>query len=261
MSTVQFNTIVNPNLVSQPGTLKPTIQFSIALLRASLRNIKGLAITLGMPIFMLSTFWIPALGGDKENQELMTLMFPAILILSVIMPGLTQATRLTQWREQKVLQRFSLTPVPLYQLMFGAGLTQVTIGLGQGIVMLLFGVFVVGLTINWLGILLMLVVMLLAAASFIAFGSVIAALNRRADIAGYVFFFAMMPLVFLASFPPEMMPDSINAITIWLPTSMAIELIGTLFLNGHLPGDALFHILGLLAYTIIFVMISAKIFR
>jgi ABC-type multidrug transport system permease subunit len=145
--------------------------------------------------------------------------------------------------------------------MFGAALTQVIIGVGQGIAMLLFGVLVVGLTINWLGILLVLGVMVLAAAAFIALGSLIAALNRKTDIAGYVFFFSMMPLVFLASFPPEMMPDLLNAIATWLPTSMAIELIGALFFTGHLPTDALFQILGLLVYTTIFATFSARQFK
>jgi hypothetical protein len=58
-----------------------------------------------------------------------------------------------------------------------------------------------------------------------------------------------------------MMPDSLNAVAAWLPTSMAIELIGTLFFTGHLPNDALFQILGLLVYTTIFATFSARQFK
>jgi hypothetical protein len=61
--------------------------------------VKALIITLGMPILMLMAFWLPTLGGDEESLELMSIMFPAIILLSVIMSGLTQATRLTRWRE------------------------------------------------------------------------------------------------------------------------------------------------------------------
>ncbi len=89
----------------------------------------------------------------------------------------------------------------------------------------------------------------------------IAAFSRKADIAGYVFFFTIMPLTFLASFPPDMMPDSLNAITPWLPTSMAIELIGPLFLSNQLSDGALMASVGLVIYTVLFASISARKFR
>ena len=243
------------------GTLRPTLQFSTTLLYATLRNWKAVIITLGMPIIMLLGFWLPTLGGDEESRELMSIMFPAIILLSVIMPGLTQATRLTRWREQEIFQRFALTPVPLANLMVGAALTQIVIGVGQGVVTLLFGIFIVGLNLTWQSVLLVLCFMILAGAAFIAFGSFIAALIRKSDIAGYVFFFAIMPLIFLASFPPDMMPESVNALIPWLPTAMAIELIGPLFLFNQLTSDALFAGLGLLAYTLFFAAISARRFR
>jgi ABC-type polysaccharide/polyol phosphate export permease len=102
---------------------------------------------------------------------------------------------------------------------------------------------------------------LMVGAAFIVFGSFVTALNHKSDIAGYVFFFAIMPLIFLASFPPEMIPKSVNAIIPWLPTAMAIELIGPLFLFNQLTGEALFVGLGLLAYTMFFAAISARRFR
>ena len=243
------------------SVFRPTLQFSITLLFSNLRNVKALIITLGMPILMLMAFWLPTLGGDEESLELMSIMFPAIILLSVIMPGLTQATRLTRWREQHIFQRFALTPVPLANLMVGAALSQIGIGVAQGLVTLLFGIVIVGLNLTWQSVLLVLCFMILAGAAFIAFGSFVAALNRKSDIAGYVFFFAIMPLIFLASCPPEMMPESVNAIIPWLPTAMAIELIGPLFLFNQLTGEALFAGLGLLTYTIFFAVISARRFR
>ena len=243
------------------GAFRPTLQFSTMLLYSNLRNWKAMIITLGMPIIMLLGFWLPTLRGDEESQELMSIMFPAIILLSVIMPGLTQATRLTRWREQEIFQRFALTPVPLANLLVGAALTQIVIGVGQGVVTLLFGVVIVGLNLTWQSVLLVLGFMILAGAAFIAFGSFFAALIRKSDIAGYVFFFAIMPLIFLASFPPDMMPESINTLVPWLPTAMAIELIGPLFLFNQLSGDALFAGCGLLIYTIFFAAISARRFR
>ena len=241
--------------------LKPTLQFSAILLYANIRNLKALAITLGMPLFMLFTIWVPSLAGDEESQEIMQLLFPAIILLSVIMPGLTQATRLTRWREGHIFQRFALTPVPLANFMAGTAFTQIMIGVGQGMLMLLFGVLIVGLEMSWGSVFLVLTGMILAGAAFIAFGSLIAAFSRKSDIAGYVFFFSIMPLTFLASFPPEMMPDSLNALTPWLPTSMAIELIGPLFLSNQLSDEAFLAGAGLVVYTLLFAVISARKIR
>ena len=84
---------------------------------------------------------------------------------------------------------------------------------------------------------------------------------NKADIAGYVFFFSIMPLTFLASFPPEMIPDSLNAVTPWLPTSMAIELIGPLFLNNQLSDGAPVAGVGLVIYTLLIAFICARKFR
>ena len=57
-----------------------------------------------------------------------------------------------------------------------------------------------------------------------------------------------------------MMPDSLNALTPWLPTSMAIELIRPLFLNNRLSEDVFFTGIGLVVYTLFFAIISAKKF-
>jgi ABC-type multidrug transport system permease subunit len=191
----------------------------------------------------------------------MQLLFPAIILLSVIMPGLTQTTRLTRWREQQIFQRFALTPVPMANLMMGTAFTQIMIGVGQGMLMLLFGIFLVGLEMSWQNVLMVLAAMMLSGGAFIAFGSLIASFSSRSDIAGYMFFFTIMPLTFLASFPPDMMPDSLNAITPWLPTSMAIELIGPLFLNNRLSDGALLAGVGLVIYKVLFDSISARMFR
>ena len=256
-----MNTAVSIGQEPSPGPLGPTLHFSLALLRANLRDLKGLAITLGMPLFLLFTIWVPVMGGAEESGELMRLLFPAIILLSVIMPGLTHATRLTRWREQRILQRFALTPIPVSRLMVGTALAQILIGLAQGTLTLLFGVFVVGLQMAWQNTALVLCAMALAGAAITAYGSMMAAFSRKPDIAGYLFFFTIMPLTFLASFPAEMMPDSLNAVTPWLPASMAIELIGPLFLDNRMSEGALLACAGLAGYAAVFSLLSAKRLR
>ena len=66
--------------------------------------------------------------------------------------------------------------------------------------MLLLGVGLMGMVVNLQGALLALGVMVLAGATFIAFGSLIATFTSKADVAGYVFFFTLMPFFFVSGY-------------------------------------------------------------
>lgn len=241
--------------------LSATTHFALALLRATLRNYKALAVMMGVPLFMFFSFWFPSLADSPDEPDIMGYMFPTIVLLSVIIAGLTHATRLARWREQGVFRRLVLTPVPLANLILGTAMVQILVGLLQGLVMLVFGTLLLRLPISLLGCTIALGVMALAAATFIAMGSFVAAIVNRAHIAGYVFMFVLLPLVFLGSFPSDMMPATMNAITPWLPTTMAIDLIGELFYTGHLPENAAFPLVGLLVYLLLFAYLSARKLR
>lgn len=241
--------------------ISSTLYFSRFLLRASLRNYRALAVMMGVPVFMLLSFWLPSLAAGPDEPDLMSYMFPTIVLLSVIIAGLTHATRLARWRELDVFRRLVLTPVPLPHMILGASIVQILVGLLQGLVMLVFGILLLQLPINWLGCLVALVVMAFSAATFIAVGSCVAAITNRADLAGYIFMFVLLPLIFLGSFPSYLMPATMNAITPWLPTTMAIELIGVLFYSGHLPENAVFDLVGLLGYLLLFSFLSARKLR
>lgn len=245
----------------KPTIISSTYSFSRSLLRASLRNYKALAVMMGVPLFMFFSFWLPSLVASPDEPDIMSYMFPTIVLLSTIIAGLTHATRLASWREQDVFRRLMLTPVPLHYLILGASIAQIVVGLLQGVVMLVFGIVLLQLTIDWLGGLIALGVMALAAATFIAMGSFVAAVSHRAATAGYIFMFVLLPLVFLGSFPSDMMPTTMNAITPWLPTTMAIELIGHLFYTGHLPETAAFYLVGLCGYLGMFIYLSARKLR
>ena len=244
----------------QAGALVPTIQFSLTILRAGFRNVKALVATLGLPVFMLFSFWITTRSDSPDELDLMSFMFPAIVALGVMLSGLTQAVRLAGWRAQGVFRRLASTPVPLGNLVLGAALSQVVMGVLQGAIILLFG-YILGMQPHWTSALLILAMSTLAAGTFIAFGSVIASFTTKADIASYVFFAIFMPLFFLGSFPPEFLPASMKVILPWLPTSMAIELIGSLYVVDHLPDNALFYILGLVVYGLILAAIAVQRFR
>lgn len=241
----------------KPNNILSIKYFAQSLLRANLRNYKALAVMMGVPVFMLLSFWLPSLAAGPDEPDMMAYMFPTIVLLSVVIAGLTHATRLARWREQDVFRRLVLTPVPLPHMILGASLVQILMGLLQGLVMLVFGLLVLQLKLNLLGCLVAIGVMVLAAAMFIAMGSFIAAITNKSEIAGYIFMFILLPLIFLGSFPEDMMPAIMNSITPWLPTSMAVDLIGVLFYSGHLPENAIFDFAGLFGYLLLFTTLSA----
>ncbi|MFW9820780.1 MAG: ABC transporter permease [Candidatus Thorarchaeota archaeon] len=234
---------------------------SYALLRANLKNVRMLVMTLFFPVFMLFTFWISTRWDDPSEFDLMRYMYPAIVAISVMLTGQTLATRLNNWREQNIFQRLTLTSIDITTIMLGMAVTQIIMGIIQGLAILLIGVFLLEINISFLSFLLILGVIIITGMTFIAYGTVIATLTRKSEMTGYAFFFSLLPLFFLASFPTEMLPPSIQVILPWLPTWMSIELIESAIYAQVIPANGVFMIIGLVIYIIIFGLISGKFYN
>ena len=237
------------------------MQLSIALLRANLKNYRMLLITLFLPLFMLFTFWISTRWDDPSEFDLMRYMFPAIVAISVMLTGQTLATRLNNWREQNIFQRLTLTSIDITSIMLGMALTQIIMGIIQGLAILLIGIFLLQIYINFLTFILILGVIILTGMTFTAYGMLIATFTKKSEITGYVFSFSLLPLYFLASFPTEMLPPSIQIILPFLPTWMSIELIDSAIYAQAFPPNGVFMILGLAVFITIFMLVSSKFYN
>ncbi len=220
-----------------------------------------LLITLFLPLFMLFTFWISTRWDDPSEFDLMRYMFPAIVAISVMLTGQTLATRLNNWREQNIFQRLTLTSLDITSIMLGMAITQIIMGIMQGLAILLIGVFLLQINISFLSFFLILGVIIITGMTFTAYGTLIATFTKKSEITGYVFLFTLLPLYFLASFPTEMLPPSIQIILPWLPTWMSIELIESGIYAQTFPPNGVFIILGLVIYIIIFVLVSSKFYN
>lgn len=237
----------------------PAWQFAMALLRAGVarQNIIPLAVTLGTPLFILVTMWLT--GGSQG----LALVFPGLVAFGAMLPGQTHAIRTITWQQQGAFTRLACTPTPLGYLVLGASLAQVLLSVISAIGVLAFGVVVLGQRVNPLGTLAALLVLLLGAACFIAYGSLIASLTRRAEVAGSLFIFTLLPMSFIggAVMPTDAMPAAVRAIGPWLPTGMMSNLLGALLRHGTLPDAPLMPIVGLIAYTVALAAIAAATFR
>ena len=241
--------------------IKVVGKFSESLIKANFKNWKTLLVSLGLPIFMLLMFWITTQGDAEGDFDLMGFMFPAIIALSVMLAGLSQATRVSRWREQEIFRRLALTPIPLPVYVLSMALAQIVTGILQGITILLIGLILGIISTSIWGIIYTFLIIIISAITFIAYGSLIATLVNRAEVAGYVFFFTFLPLFFLGSFPRDMLPMIMQKIIPWFPTTMAIELISHQFTAGLGTGSSIFSIIGLSCYSILFSIICVLNFK
>ena len=148
------------------NNFKVVSKFSKLLIKANFKNWKSMVVSLGLPIFMLITFWITTRGPQEED-------FPAIIALSVMLAGLSQATRVSRWKEQEIMRRLALTPIPLPFYVLSIALAQIVTGILQGSIVLLLGSLLKIISPSILGLIYSLLVIILSAITFIAYGSFI----------------------------------------------------------------------------------------
>lgn len=240
--------------------LNPIIAFASAQLVASFKNKRAISMML-TPLFMLTLFWFVG-RGSADGDMVAMIMFPAIIGFSVMLTGGVQAMRLIGWRQQGIFQRLAVTPVPLGHLVFGDVLSQAVLALFQGVITLLFGVWVLGLPINWLGTAVALLVLVLAAACFLAYGSLIAAFTNQGEVANSIFIFTLLPMFFAGGgFPAALLPDIVAKVGAWLPVGLTNKTIMPLLTQGEFHGDTAVSLLALLGYTIVFSVIASKFFK
>lgn len=246
--------------IRQRIDLDPILAFAKAQILATFKNKKAF-FTMLTPIFMLTLFWLTG-RGSSDAELVAQMMFPAIIGFSVMLNGGVQAMRLISWRQQGIFQRLAVTPVPLGHLVFGDLLAQAFLALLQGVITLLFGVIALGLPVNWFGTAVALLILTLAAACFLAYGSLIAAFTNQPEVANSIFIFTLLPMFFAGGgFPPSLMPDIVNQIGAWLPVGLTNKMIVPLLIDGSFHADTAVGLLALVGYTVLFSLIAGRFFK
>ncbi|MBN1647450.1 MAG: ABC transporter permease [Spirochaetales bacterium] len=233
--------------------------FSLLVLKSSLRDIRSLAITSGLPVFMLFTFWITTRDGSADSQDLFMHMAPAICAMAVMMPGQTQAARLAGWRDSGTLRRLALAPVPVSASIIGISTAQVIMAVLQGFVLFLACLPAAGLHFGITVPIMLLGYMALISTAFITLGILLSALFSGPANTGYAYFAVFLPLFFLGSFPLEHLPPGIRVFIPWLPTTMGIQLVKSLFEPDG--SNLLFSVCGLVVYALIFICAGVLLYR
>jgi hypothetical protein len=216
--------VQSPDRVS--GVIRRTLQFTIALLRASL-------ITLFVPLLILSMFKILERSAAPGGTSRLNLVFPSVVGLTAMLGGQTVMTCLISWRQQGFFQRLACATVPLGALVVGAGLTQAVISTMQAVVVIVFGGLAMGLPVDPGSASAATGILILCAVCFIAFGMLVASLSNKAENGGAVFMFTLRPMYFLGGeWFNNTLPPALKAVAMWLPTTGQLGREPTIINNG-----------------------------
>lgn len=234
---------------------------TISITKAGLRDYKSLLLTLGLPIFMLFAFWITTRDGSHESQELILGMIPAITALAVMMGGQTQATRLVKWKEEGALKRLALAPFPIGLSVAGVSISQVVLSIIRGVIVGIIGILMTGLSLHLNMLIYSFMVMSIVAVTFVALGTLLSSIMKKSYLTAYVYFGIFMPMFFIGSFPREALPKIVGDFIHYLPTTMGISLVHTLFEQEQPAKMESFFIAGLLIYSALFLILGSVIYR
>lgn len=262
MTDLTINAIRDMRM-TKVNQFRPVFHFMMANLLGSLKDKLIMGIALFTPIFLLLIFGLIGFSTTDDGGNLMQFIFPGIVTYVVVQSGATHAITIVNWREQGVFQRLACTPVPLWQLVLGRSGSHLVVSLLQAALLVAIGGIFFNIALTWASLPAVFIVLAVGAACFIAFGTIVSGLAPNANVANTVYLFIIIPLLMFgdALMPASIFPEIIQRVGQYLPTAMIAALVRELLLTGSMPDNATFYITGLLIYSLIFVLLSIRLFR
>lgn len=196
-------------------------------------------------------------------------VIPGILATAIMWLGIFAAIPLVQQREQQVLRRMAVTPLPRSRLVTAQVLARLLVSVAQavfilGAARLLFGVPIGRGAGSWpLAAATVATMVLLGAMSFVAIGYAVAALSSTQSGAHAWAQLLTMPMLLLAGvfFPIAVMPGLLRPLIAILPLTYLADALRQTAIGGQnfapLPVD----LLALGAWVVIPLAISIRYFR
>jgi ABC-2 type transport system permease protein len=217
--------------------------------------------SIAFPLFFLFVFSF-ALGSGSTRLT-STFLVPGLIGAQVLSSGFWGVgAMLATFREQKVLRRIYLTPLPSWTFFSALVLYRMALLALQAVLLVLVGRFVFGVRVvgNPLEIVF---VLALGAATFVSLGSIIGAVVKKAESANNIASVLTVPLAFLsdAYIPVERFPEPVSRALHLLPSTQFIDA----FRGVAMYGDPLSHygswLLALGCWTVAGTALSARFFR
>jgi len=168
------------------------------------------------------THWI---GQQDQETPYVDFVLPGIILMGFFINGLfgVPGTILFS-RDRKVLRRYWVTPLSVLRYLAGFGLGHLSLCGLQFMLLYLLGTYVFGATVSFAALDTILLLML-AAVTFMAFGFLIASLAKTANAGMATANILNMPMMFLSGmfFPTSGLPSFIMVIVYANPVSYLLE--------------------------------------
>ena len=206
---------------------------------------------------------IPAFRDPKQGVDGVTviaLYTNIVVITSMVMASLQSLPAvLTGYRERGILRRISTTPASPGALLAAQFVIHLTAIICSSLLALLLAriVFAVGLPSQPIGFV---VTFVLAAATMLAFGSLVSSLSTNTKVAGALGTIAFFPMLFTAGMwvPVAAMPHVLRQIVEWFPMGAAARAFDQTA-SGSWPGAA--HLVMMVAWLVVAAVIAVRSFR
>jgi ABC-2 type transport system permease protein len=228
------------------------------------RNPANLLTGVALPLLLLVIFsFIPTFKQQQADLGGLTeldVYVPVLIAMSIALLGLVFVPGpLVAYRDQGVLRRLSLTPVPPFWVLAAQLIVQACIALVALLIVLVMAITVFGVAapINPGGLILAII---LSIAALFAIGLTVAAVAWSGIAARAIGGAAFYPLLFFAGmwYPLELMPPVLRDVAHYTPLGATVEAIQD-SMQGQFPPIA--SLATLAAYAIIFALVARRFFR
>ena len=189
-------------------------------------------------------------------------LVPGILGMALMQLGLFGAIPLVAQREKLILKRLGATPLKRVTFVGSNVALRLLIAIVQAILILGIGITVFGVRV--LGdVGLMVALVLLGAATFIAIGYVVASFARTEDASNGIVQAIQFPLMFLSGvfFPIQIMPDVLRPVAAILPLTYLGDALRQVMVGGTAFAPLGVDFAVLLGWLVVCLGISARFFR
>jgi ABC-2 type transport system permease protein len=217
--------------------------------------------SLAIPIFFLFVFSF-ALGYGSTRQT-STFLVPGLIGAQVLSSGFFGVgAQLATFREQKLLRRIYLTPLPSWVFFSSLVLYRMSLLAVQALLLVSVGRFAFGVKVIGQP-LAVAFVLVLGAATFVALGSIIGAIVKTTESANNVASVLTVPLAFLsdAYIPIDRFPPTIAHVLRLLPSTQFIDTFRQVAMYGMPLADFSGWIVALACWAVAGTLVSARYFR
>jgi ABC-2 type transport system permease protein len=239
--------------------LKTILTLAGMRIRITLRNKTFLFFSLIMPMVF---FFLYGSVFAKGNPMIVTYLMGPVLSLTVMGTFWGLSMQLVTWREQGILRRFRLAPIPPSSMIASSVVANYVLILPTVILELLLARFVYHVT-QFGNLVSLFVLVILAITSFGALGLIVASVTntmQETQIINQLLWFA---LLFLsgATVPLAVLPKVVQRIGLFLPATYLVSGIQRAMVNGTQVWHLGVEIISLAAWGALAFIISSLLFR